>query len=317
MTQYILRRVGLLLVTMLLTSILIFALTQLVPGDIARLILGRDASPEALEGLREEFGLNDPAPQQYLRWLGGFVTGDWGRSFTGANQPVRPLVLERLGNSMRLAVMTLVISVPLSIGLGVLAALKENTWVDSLISILTLSVVGLPEFVTGLILINGIALGARSLGLPATSAVPEADLVDWVRQLILPSLTAMFVLLGYVARLTRAGVIDELRKPYVRMATLKGLPRRTVVVKHVLRNALLPTITVIAISFGWLIGGLVVIENVYNYPGLGALLVEAVKQKNLFLLQSITMVTVFFFALANLSADILYVLLNPRIRLNE
>jgi peptide/nickel transport system permease protein len=178
-------------------------------------------------------------------------------------------------------------------------------------------VVGLPEFVTGLILINGIALGVRTLGLPATSAVPEADLVDWVRQLILPALTATFVLLGYVARLTRAGVIDELRKPYVRMATLKGLPRRTVVVKHVLRNALLPTITVIAISFGWLIGGLVVIENVYNYPGLGALLVEAVKQKNLFLLQSITMVTVFFFALANLTADILYVLLNPRIRLDE
>lgn len=316
MTRYILRRVVLLLVTMVLTSVIIFTLTQLVPGDIARLILGRDASPEALEKFRQEFGLNDPVPQQYLRWLGGFLTGDWGRSFTGANQPVRPLVLDRLGNSMRLAVMTLVISIPLSIGLGVLAALKENTWVDSLISILSLSVVGLPEFVTGLVLINGVALGVRSLGLPATSAVPGADLVDWVRQLILPALTATFVLLGYVVRLTRAGVIDELRKPYVRMATLKGLPRRTVVLKHVLRNALLPTITVIAISFGWLIGGLVVIENVYNYPGLGALLVEAVKQKNLFLLQSITMVTVFFFALANLVADILYGLLNPRIRLD-
>ncbi len=317
MTRYILRRVVLLLVTMVLTSVIIFTLTQLVPGDIARLILGRDASPEALEKFRQEFGLNDPVPQQYLRWLGGFLTGDWGRSFTGANQPVRPLVLDRLGNSMRLAVMTLVISIPLPIGLGVLAALKENTWVDSLISILSLSVVGLPEFVTGLVLINGVALGMRSLGLPATSAVPGADLVDWVRQLILPALTATFVLLGYVVRLTRAGVIDELRKPYVRMATLKGLPRRTVVLKHVLRNALLPTITVIAISFGWLIGGLVVIENVYNYPGLGALLVEAVKQKNLFLLQSITMVTVFFFALANLIADILYGLLNPRIRLDR
>jgi peptide/nickel transport system permease protein len=316
MTRYILRRAVLLLVTMVLTSVIIFTLTQLVPGDIARLILGRDASPEALEKFRQEFGLNDPVPQQYLRWLGGFLTGDWGRSFTGANQPVRPLVLDRLGNSMRLAVMTLVISIPLSIGLGVLAALKENTWVDSLISILSLSVVGLPEFVTGLVLINGVALGVRSLGLPATSAVPGADLADWVRQLILPALTATFVLLGYVVRLTRAGVIDELRKPYVRMATLKGLPRRTVVLKHVLRNALLPTITVIAISFGWLIGGLVVIENVYNYPGLGALLVEAVKQKNLFLLQSITMVTVFFFALANLIADILYGLLNPRIRLD-
>lgn len=123
------------------------------------------------------------------------------------------------------------------------------------------------------------------------------------------------MILGYVARLTRAGVIDELKKPYVRTATLKGLPQRTVIFKHVLRNALLPTITVIAISFGWLIGGLVVIENVYNYPGLGALLVDAVKQKNLFLLQAIIMVTIFFFAVANLLADIIYAILNPRIRL--
>jgi peptide/nickel transport system permease protein len=169
--------------------------------------------------------------------------------------------------------------------------------------------------VTGLVLINGIALGARALGLPATSAVPDNTLADWIRQLILPAITAAFVLIGYVSRLTRAGVLDELKKPYVRTAILKGLPRRQVIFKHVLRNALLPTITVIAISFGWLIGGLVVIENVYNYPGLGALMVEAVKQKNLFVLQAVVMVTIFFFALANLTADVLYAVLNPRIRL--
>jgi peptide/nickel transport system permease protein len=211
--------------------------------------------------------------------------------------------------------MTLIISVPLSVLLGVVAALRENTWVDSAISLLSLSVVGLPEFVTGLVLINGVALGIRELGLPATSFVPRDDIGDWIRQLILPALTATFVLLGYVSRLTRAGVLDELKKPYVRTAVLKGLPYRVVIFKHVLRNALLPTITVIAISFGWLIGGLVVIESVYNYPGLGALLVEAVKQKNLFLLQAIVMVVIFFFAVANLAADVLYALLNPRIRL--
>ena len=315
MTRFIIRRVALLALTMLITSTIVFALTQLVPGDVARLILGRDASPEALNMLREEFGLNDPAPQQYVNWLGGFLTGDWGRSFTGANQPVRPLVTERLGNSMRLALMTLLISVPLSVILGIIAALYENSWVDSIISLFTLAVVGLPEFVTGLVLINGLALGVKALGLPATSGVPDNTIGDWIHQLILPSLTATFVLLGYVTRLTRAGVIDELKKPYVRTATLKGLPQRTVIFKHVLRNALLPTITVIAISFGWLIGGLVVIENVYNYPGLGALLVDAVKQKNLFLLQAIVMVVIFFFAVANLLADIVYALLNPRIRL--
>ncbi|HEX2908825.1 MAG TPA: ABC transporter permease [Phototrophicaceae bacterium] len=216
---------------------------------------------------------------------------------------------------MRLAFMTLVIAVPLSVLLGVIAALYENTWIDSAISLLSLAVVGLPEFVTGLVLINGLALGARALGLPATSTVPDNTLGDWIRQLILPATTATFVLIGYVSRLTRAGVLDELKKPYVRTATLKGLPWPQIIFKHVLRNALLPTITVLAISFGWLIGGLVVIENVYNYPGLGALMVEAVKQKNLFVLQAVVMVTIFFFALANLTADVLYAVLNPRIRL--
>ncbi len=315
MLRYITRRVLLLIVTLFITSAIIFALTQLVPGDVARLILGRDASPEALAQLREKFGLDKPVPEQYANWLMGFLKGDWGRSISGANQEVRPLVTERLRNSMQLALMTMLISIPLSILLGVLAALRENSWLDSLISVISLSVVGLPEFVTGLVLINGLALGVRGLGLPATSSVPDNTIGDWITQLILPSLTATMVLLGYVSRLTRAGVVDELKKPYVRTAILKGLPYRTVVFKHVLRNALLPTITVIAISFGWLVGGLVVIENVYNYPGLGALLVDAVKQKNIFLLQAIVMVTVFFYAVANLTADILYAVLNPRIRL--
>lgn len=315
MARYLLRRGALLIVTLFITSLIIFALTQLVPGDVARLILGRDASPEALQALRAEFGLDKPAPEQYLNWLVGFISGDWGRSFTGGNQQVRPLVMERVGNSLRLATMTLAISVPLSVALGVIAALKENTWIDTLISVFSLSVVGLPEFVTGLVLINGVALGLRGLGLPATAAVPDNTLASWVNQLILPALTATFVLLGYISRLTRAGVLDELRKPYVRTAALKGLKPRTVIIKHVLRNALLPTITVIALSFGWLIGGLVVIENVYNYPGLGALLVDAVKQKNLFVLQASVMVTVFLLALANLAADMLYAVFNPRIRL--
>ncbi|NWG15510.1 MAG: ABC transporter permease [Chloroflexi bacterium] len=316
MLRYIIRRILLLIVTMFITSAIIFALTQLVPGDVARLILGREASPEALEQFRAEFGLNDPAPVQYANWLVKFITGDWGRSFTGTQGPVYPLVTGRMGNSLRLTLMTLLIAIPTSVLLGIIAALRENTWVDSAISLLSLSVVGLPEFVTGLVLINGIALGARALGLPATSTVPDNTVADWIRQLLLPAITATFVLIGYVSRLTRAGVLDELQKPYVRTAILKGLPRRQVIFKHVLRNALLPTITVIAISFGWLIGGLVVIENVYNYPGLGALMVEAVKQKNLFVLQAVVMVTIFFFALANLAADLLYAVLNPRIRLD-
>lgn len=314
MTRYILRRALLLVATMIFTSALVFGLTQILPGDIARLQLGREASESALATFREERGLNDPVPVQYVNWLMGFVSGDWGRSYSSGSAPVRPLVAQRLGNTLRLALLTLVISVPLSISLGVVAALRENSLIDSAVSLFSLAVVGLPEFVTGIVLINVFALG---LGwFPPTSLVRDSfGLGDWLRVLILPAITATLVLLGYISRMTRAGMIDELKKPYVRTATLKGLPRAQIIVKHVLRNALLPTITVIAISIGWLIGGLVVIENVFSYPGLGALLVSAVEEKNIPLLQACVMVIVFFFAVSNLIADVLYALLNPRIRL--
>jgi peptide/nickel transport system permease protein len=314
MLRYLARRLVLLLVTLLLTSVVIFGLTQLIPGDVARLILGRDARPEALEALREDLGLNEPVPMQYANWLTGFVVGDWGRSFSGGNAPIRPLVSDRLGNSMRLALLTLVISIPLSILLGVVAGLNENKWIDSLISVLTLSVVGLPEFVTGLVLINGLALGLKWF--PASSNIaPGATFGDWMRALTLPAICATFVLMAYVVRMTRAGVIDELKKPYVRTAILKGLSQRQVILKHVLRNALLPTITVIALSFGWLIGGLIVIENVFSFPGLGRLMTDAVERKDIPLMQACVMVIIFFVILANLVADLVYALLNPRIRL--
>jgi peptide/nickel transport system permease protein len=315
MIRYVLRRLALLAITLLITSAVVFALTQLLPGDVARLILGREARPEAVAALREDLGLNLPILQQYTDWLTGFVTGDWGRSFISGSPPIRPLVMERLGNSLRLAALTLMISVPLSVFLGVIAGLNENRFIDNAISVVTLSVVGLPEFVTGLVLINVFALGLGWFPASAT-APPDASIGDWIRQLILPAITATFVLMAYIVRMTRAGVIDELKKPYVRTATLKGLPRRTVIVKHVLRNALLPTITVVALSFGWLIGGLIVIENVFSYPGLGRLMTNAVERKDIPLMQAVVMVVIFFFAIANLIADVLYALLNPRIRLD-
>lgn len=315
MARYIIRRLFLLVLTILVTSIIIFALTQLLPGDVAKLIKGREASPEVINAFREQFGLNDPIIQQYLNWLGGFLTGDWGVSFAAGNPQVRPLVLDRLANSLRLAALTLFIAIPLSVSLGVIAALRENKWIDSIISIFSLSVVGLPEFVTGIVLVNVFALG---LGWFKTTSLvsPTYSLGDWLNILILPALTASFVLIGYITRMTRAGMIDELKKPYVQTAILKGLSPSQIILKHVLRNALLPTITVIAISFGWLIGGLVVIENVFTYPGLGSLLVESVKQKNLPVLQATTLITVVAFALANLFADLLYAFLNPRVRLS-
>lgn len=314
MTRYIIRRLLLLILTMLITSMIIFGLTQLLPGDIARINLGRDAGEAALERERERLGLNAPLPEQYVDWLGGFVSGDWGVSFNRGNPPVRPLVMDRLGNTLRLAGLTLLISIPLSILLGVIAALREDSWIDSLISLVSLSVVGLPEFVTGIVLINVFAFELELF--PSISLVRDGmNLGEWLEILILPSITATFVLLGYVSRMARAGVIDELKKPYVRTATLKGIPQRQIIFKHVLRNALLPTITVIAISMGWLIGGLVVIEEVFNYPGLGRELIAGVKSKNIPMIQAIVMLIIFTYAISNLLADILYAILNPRIRL--
>ena len=313
MTRFLLRRLGFLALTVLLTSVLIFVVTQFLPGDVARIILGREASDAALDALRRELGLHRPLPLQYLSWLGGFLTGDWGQSYA-TEQAIRPLVLGRLGNSLQLAGLTLAIAVPAAIFLGVVAALREGGWLDNAISIASLSVVGLPEFVTGLILIQVFAFG---LGwLPANSSIaPDTGFIEAMPQLILPALTATLVLLAYIARLTRASMIEELKRPYVRTAALKGIGRGRVIFGHVLGNALLPTITVIAISFGWLISGLIVVENVFNYPGLGRLLTFAIDRRDLPLLQAITLVAVLAFALANLVADVLYALLNPRIKL--
>jgi peptide/nickel transport system permease protein len=324
MARYVSRRLGFLLLTLLITSIIVFAITQFLPGDVCRTILGREAGESALANCREELGLNDPVPVQYINWLINFVRGNWGESFSTQSE-IRPLVMQRLRNSLRLAAVSLVFAVPLAVALGVWAGLNEDKAIDNVISVGALSVVGLPEFVTGLVLIQLFAFaindwlnqnfGIRPF-LANSSIEPDASFGDALPALILPALTATLVLLAYIARLTRAGVIEELKQPYVRTATLKGLPRRTVVVKHVLRNALLPTITVIAISVGWLISGLIVIENVFNYPGLGRMMVFAIDRRDLPLMQALVMVTVLAFALANLAADLMYAWLNPRIRLS-
>ncbi len=314
MTTYVLRRLAFLGLTLVVTSLVIFIITQLLPGDVARVVLGREAGEEALAVFRETHGLNEPLPVQYGRWLANFATGEWGTSLSTRSE-IYPLVMERLKNSLLLAGITMLIAVPSATILGVLAGLHEDKPADSMISIASLAVVGLPEFVTGLILIQ---IFSRWLGwLPANSSIePAATFAEKLPMLILPAMTATLVLLAYIIRLTRAGVIEELSQPYVRTATLKGLPRQTIIIKHVMRNALLPTITIVAISFGWLIGGLIVIENVFNYPGLGRLLTFAIDRRDLPLIQAIAMITVVGFGLANLVADLIYAWLNPRIRLS-
>ena len=313
MARYLTRRLGFILFTMLLASVIIFAITQLMPGDVAQMIAGRWATEEALAKLRAELGLDRPVYLQYLDWVSRFVVGDWGKSLTTGSEAL-PLVMSRLRNSAMLAGLAFLFYVPPGILLGVLAALKRDRLIDQLITAVSMAFVGLPEFVSGLLLIAFIALG---LGwLPANSSIdPGAGFVEALPQLILPAIAVSLTSLGYVIRMTRSSTIEVLRTDYVRIAYLKGLPRHQVLFKHVLRNALLPTVTVVAMGIGWLIGGLIVTEAVFGYPGLGRLLVYGIQRRDLILIQACAMVIITIYSVSNLVADMLYGLLNPRIRL--
>ena len=315
MTYFLLRRVGFIVITLILASIIIFSITQLLPGDVARVILGQFATERAIENLREELGLNRPLYVQYFDWAGGFVRGDWGNSLV-SRTPVRPIVMQRLGNSAMLAGLALLIYVPLGIILGVIAALKKDKLPDQLITGVSMAFVGLPEFVTGLLLITFLAIGLEWF--PANSSInPESTFRQAFPYLVLPAITVSLTGLGYIARMTRSGTIDVLKTDYIRAADLKGLPAGQVLFKHVLRNSLLPTVTIVAMGIGWLMGGLIVTEAVYGYPGLGRLIVYSIQRQDLPLLQACSMVVVAIYSISNLAADIIYGLLNPRIRVGN
>jgi peptide/nickel transport system permease protein len=312
MGRFILRRLGFMVLTVILASIIIFWATTVLPGDVVTMELGRYATEQAKTELRHELGLDKPIVVQYGTWLGKYVRGDWGQSVSAATA-VRPVVFERLRNSFMLAAVAFAMYVPLGIFLGLLAALRKNTWADNLISVGSLAFIGLPEFVSGLILIAVFAIQLHWL--PAQSSIdPHSSFVDAFPYLILPAITVALTSLAYVVRMTRSSTVDVLQMDYVRTANLKGLPPRRVLFTHVLRNSLLPTITVVAIGIGWLIGGLIITEEVYGYPGLGRLLLFAIGRRDLQLIQATALLIVIIYVFANLIADILYAILNPRIR---
>jgi peptide/nickel transport system permease protein len=310
--RYFLKRFGLALITLVLVSVAVFAVAEVLPGDVGRTILGPYASNEQVERLNHELGNDRSLPVRYGDWIGGFVTGDWGESQL-LSTPVRPLVSERLKNSLILGGFALLLIVPISIGLGVLAALHYGKFLDRLISVTGLSLIALPEFVGGVILL---VVFAVELGwFPVSSDVPSANPVDVFRQLLLPSIPLMLVLFGYISRMARAGTVESLHSNYVRTAILKGLPRRTVITRHVLRNALLPTISVVLVQVGYLVGGLVVIETLFNYPGIGKLVLESAVGHDLPVLEATVLTVALLYMVSNLVADVLYAVLNPRIRL--
>ena len=295
-------------------SFIIFMLVEIMPGDVAQMILGQSATPEAVSALREARGLNDPVLQRYFRWVGGVVTGDLGDSIYMQGVSINSILWRRVGHSMVLALTAFLISVPTSMFFGVLAGVKENKPTDSIVSFFGLATMALPEFVSGVFLIT--IFGVQLKWLPIVSVIPIGEsLFSNLEILIMPALSVTFVMFGYISRMQRSSMIQVMHSDYVRAAVLKGMPRKYVIYRHALKNALLPTITIIGMNMGWLFGGLVVVETLFGFPGMGSLLMTAIKTRDVPLIEACVLLITVIFSLSTMFTDILYSYLNPRVRL--
>ncbi len=304
MAFYNVRRVAAIAVILVVISVLIFAITQALPGNVARMIAGQFATPDVIAAIEAKLHLDDPLAVQYWRWAKGVLAGDLGQSLI-MERPIAPMLANALANSARLAAVSLVAVAIAGIGLGVLAAVRHGGAVDHGISVITFLGISVPEFFWGIVLI--LVFAAYLQWLPSGGTGSPAHLV-------LPAATLTFALIAHVSRMTRSSMLEALASNYVLYARAKGLPERVVLTRHALRNALLPTITVLAIDVGWLIGGIVVVESVFSYPGLGRLLLFAIERHDLPLIQASILVVAAIYCLANLAADLLYAYFNPRIR---
>ena len=313
MYRFLLKRIALALITLVLLSAIVFAASQLLPGDLGRNVLGNLASQHDVDVFNHAHGVDRSIPVQYWSWITHFLRGDFGQSLQ-FNVSVSNLIGPSLVNSLKLAALAFVLVVPISILGGVVAALRRGRLTDRAITIVGLSLTSIPEFVTAIVLIVvfGLVLGWLPVG---ATAPPGSGVFTQVQHLLLPSFALVAVLFGYIARIARAGVIEAIDADYTRTAYLKGLGQRQVIMRHVLRNALLPTIAVIATQTGYLIGGLLVIEKLFNYDGIGHRIYEAAQNKDYTMLQSGVMIIGIVYLAATLLADVLYSVLNPRIRL--
>ena len=314
MLHFLTVRVGLILVTLMMVSLVIFITTEILPGDAATSMLGQYATEQNVENLREQLGLDRSAPVRYLSWIGGVLQGDFGDSLA-QRRPVTDIVLRRLWPSLYLAVFAFLIAVPLAVLVGIWTGVHPNTRGDRIVSVVSMVGISLPEFVTGLLLM--MLFSATLDLLPSTSFIPRGETpLTNLQILVLPTLTLTAVLFAYIMRMTRAAVIDVMESAYVRTAVLKGLPMSRVLIRHVVPNAMLPTISVVAMNLGWLLGGLIIVESVFSYPGLGQLLLASIQTRDTPVLQAVTLIVAGVYAAGNLLADISYAILDPRIRLS-
>jgi peptide/nickel transport system permease protein len=312
-TRLVLRRLALGVLTLWLVSLLIFAATLALPGDAAQAILGREATPERLQALRDQLNLDEPVVSQYLKWLGGIVTGDLGNS-AATQAPVGELLSSRVGNSLFLVVVSAAVAIPLSLLVGVTTAMRRDRAVDHVISTTSLVLASLPEFVIGIVLILVFATEVFQI-LPAVSLLgPDTRAWEDPQVVVLPAATLVLAIVPYISRIMRGSMVEVLESEYVTMAALKGLPRRVVIWRHAVPNAIVPAIQVTALQLAYLAGGVVLVEFVFSYPGIGAALVEAVANRDMPVVQAVTMLAAGIYVGLNLLADVATILVTPKLR---
>ncbi len=314
MARYLTRRLLLAVVTLWLLVTIVFVISNVLPRDVGRTILGPFAPQESVDALNERLGTNRPIVVQYLDAMVGVVTLDFGESFV-SGQPVLPAVLAAAGRSAKLAGLALIITIPLSIAAGLYAARRRDRKVDRAIVLLGVTSSSIPEFITATILV--VVVGVQLGWLPVLATPPpDADILTQIRYLLMPAIAMAIVYFGYIARMTRAGTIEVLQSDYTRTATMKGLTTSQTMRRHVLRNALIPTVAVIAVQIGYLFGGIIAVEKIFNYNGMGATMLFAAQRKDLPMLTAGVIVIGIVYMLATLTADLITAWMNPRIRLD-
>jgi peptide/nickel transport system permease protein len=313
LTRLILRRVALGVLTLFLISLVVFAAVLALPGDAATAILGKEATPDRVAALRDQLHLNDSVITQYLDWIGGVLTGSFGES-TSTQQPVSELLSDRVANTAFLVFVAAIVAVPLSIGIGVWTAMRRDRPVDHVLSNGSLVLAALPEFVIGIGLILLFATSvfhwfpAVSLLAPGEKAWSDPSVV------VLPAATLVLAVTPYISRIMRGSMIEVLESEYVTMARLKGLPERTVIWRHAVPNAIVPAIQVTALQLAWMAGGVVVVEFVFSYPGIGSLFIDAVGNRDMPVVQTITLLAAAIYVVLNLLADLATIAVTPRLR---
>ena len=313
LSRLILRRIGLGLLTLWLVSLIVFAAVLALPGDAATAILGKEATPDRVAALREQLHLNDSVISQYFQWLGGLLTGDLGTS-AATQEPVSDLLSARVGNSVFLVVVASLVALPLSLLIGVWTAMRRDRPVDHITSTVTLVLAALPEFVIGIALVLLFATSVSHV-LPAVSILPPGTHAwEDPKVVVLPAATLVLAVTPYISRIMRGSMVEVLESEYVTMARLKGLPERTVIWRHAVPNAIVPAIQVTALQLAWMAGGVVVVEFVFQYPGIGAALVDAVALRDMPVVQTVTMLAAGIYVGLNLLADIATILVTPKLR---